>query len=130
MNDSQSWASLPESIKRQAAPDMLRGERWFHFGRPVQHPGTAELAKWAGTAPASVTPPAPQKPAGEAASARTPRVRRQSQPARMTCREKREAADNAIRSHPDKGNRELARLAGVTHPFIAKRRRFMLRSVD
>ena len=29
---------LPEHIKRQAAPDMLRGVEWHYHGRPVENP--------------------------------------------------------------------------------------------
>jgi hypothetical protein len=48
MNATQSWAGLPDHIKRQAAPDMLAGKGWYHFGRLIEHPGADELRRWAG----------------------------------------------------------------------------------
>jgi CMP-2-keto-3-deoxyoctulosonic acid synthetase len=47
MNPSiQTWDSLPESIKRQAAPEMLAGAVWSYFGRPVERPRDSELTRW------------------------------------------------------------------------------------
>jgi len=46
MSAIQSWSGLPEHIKRQAAPDMLRGVQWQFWGVPVMNPGEEELLRW------------------------------------------------------------------------------------
>jgi hypothetical protein len=46
MSSIQSWSGLPEHIKRQAAPDMLRGVQWHFWGVPVANPGNEELLRW------------------------------------------------------------------------------------
>ena len=43
MSAIQSWSGLPEHIKRQAAPDMLRGVEWQFWGVPAMNPGKEEL---------------------------------------------------------------------------------------
>jgi hypothetical protein len=46
MRAIQSWSGLPEHIKRQAAPEMLRGVEWHFWGLPVMNPGEEELLRW------------------------------------------------------------------------------------
>ena len=121
MNTTQSWSGLPDHIKRQAAPDMLAGKGWYFFGCKIEHPGVDELRRWDGTEPRS-----PQAGAESVTSIRTaePNISRQKgEP--MTRQQKRDAVDEALSSNvnvtiPD---RELARKLGVSHTFIALRRR-------
>jgi len=128
MNSTQSWAGLPDSIKRQAAPDMLAGKDWYHFGNRIENPGADELRRWAGVAPQS--PQAGAEVAGSIApSPGQPEARQRAHSANLrprkpvTRQEKREAVDLAIFKNPDLPDRELARLLGVSHTFVAMRRR-------
>lgn len=91
----QPWASLPESTKRAAAPDMLAGKRWMHYGREIENPGAAELRRWL---------PLPAFPAPRSNA------------------DKRAAALALLRHDRRMSNREVARLAGVSHTFVAKLR--------
>lgn len=115
MNTTQSWAGVPDDIKRQAAPDMLAGKTWMHWGRRIEHPGADELRKWAGLAPQSAQ--AGAEVAGSIGTAE-PNISE-----RMTREGKRQAVDSALAAHPAMSNRELARKLGVSHAFIALRRR-------
>lgn len=149
MTTTQSWAGLPDSIKRQAAPDMLAGKGWYHFGRMIEHPGADELRRWAGLAPqspqagATVAGSIRTAEAGVSAEIRThartapenpapldqPGARQRAHSANprprkpVTRQEKREAVDLALPTNADTPDRELARLLGVSHTFIAMRRR-------
>ena len=60
MNTVQSWSGLPDFIKRQASPDMLRGVEWHYYGRPVVNPGKEELRRWVAPS-AAETPLLPQQ---------------------------------------------------------------------
>jgi len=97
----QSWASLPDSVKRQAAPDMLDGGAWAFYGRQVQHPGIAELRRWL---------PLPEFP-----------------PARSNA-DKRRAVAEAVKIMPRASTREIARMTGTSHRFVALLRRGERRS--
>jgi hypothetical protein len=44
MSAIQSWSGLPEHIKRQAAPAMLRGVEWQFYGVPVANPWQGRIA--------------------------------------------------------------------------------------
>lgn len=92
----QPWAPLPETIKREAAPEMLAGKSWVHFGRPVEHPGDRELGRWL---------PMPSFP-----------------PHRSNA-DKKAAVLALLARDWRMSNREIARLAGCSHPFAAKIRR-------
>lgn len=92
----QSWQSLPETIKRQAAPDMLTGKRWMHFGCEIENPGERELRRWL---------PMPSFP-----------------PHRSNLDKK--AAVLALLSRDWRmSNREIARMTGTSHTFVANVRR-------
>jgi hypothetical protein len=118
MNATQSWAGLPDHIKRQAAPDMQDGKGWYYFGKKVEHPGADELRRWAGIAPQS-----PQEGAKVAGSI-TAAERGFLLASRTRTREgKRQAVDAALGEHPDASNRKIARITSTTHPFVALRRR-------
>ena len=91
----QPWASLPESFKRDAAAGMLAGKSWFHYGREIENPGDRELRRWL---------PLP------------------AFPGHRTNADKRAAALELLRHDHRMSNREVARLAGVSHTFVAKLR--------
>jgi hypothetical protein len=93
MNPStQSWASLPDSIKRQAAPEMLAGAVWSYFGRPVERPRDSELTRW-------LPPPVC--------------------PARRTNAEKRSDVLAALKVMPRASLRAVANQTGTSHQFVA-----------
>ncbi len=142
MTTTQRWAGLPDSIKRQAAPDMLAGGGWYHHGRLIEHPGADELRRWAGngSSPEEIPKPshapartAPQEPAPVAGNTMMapgqPEARQRAHSANphprkpTTRQEKRDAVDRALPTNADTPDRELARLLGVSHTFIAMRRR-------
>ncbi len=168
MNTTQSWAGLPDHIKRQAAPDMLAGGGWYHHGRLIEHPGGDELRRWAGIAPQSpqagaevagsieateagvfgqirapartapqntamiagdVVPAPGQPEARHGAHSANPRPRNFDTDTRpragkpMTRQEKRDAVDLSLSENGSPPDRERARLLGVSHTFVALRRR-------
>lgn len=96
MNDQpsrQPWASLPDSVKAEAAVGMLAGKTWFHFGREIENPGEHELRRWL---------PLPAFPA----------ARRNAD---------KQAAVLALLRHDWRmSNREIGRRAGCSHAFVAK----------
>lgn len=109
MTTTQSWAGLPDHLKRQAAPDMLAGKAWMYFGNWIEHPGADELRRWVVIAP--------QSPQAGAAVANT-------RPRKPTTRqEKRDAVDLALLKNAELPDREHGRILGVSHTFIAMRRR-------
>ena len=115
MNSTRSWAGLPEHIKREAAPDMLAGTDWYLYGCKIEHPGVDELRRW--VAENTVTAPC-QSEARQSAHRAKNRT-----PKRMTQQEKRDAVDQALSSNVNVPDRELARRPGLSHAFIALRRR-------
>jgi hypothetical protein len=88
----QTWDSLPESIKRQAAPEMLAGAVWSYFGRPVERPRDSELTRW-------IPPPVC--------------------PARRTNAEKRRDVLAALKVMPRASLRAVAKQTGTSHQFVA-----------
>ena len=128
MNTTQSWSGVPDHIKRQAAPDMLAGKVWMYYGNRIEHPGADELRQWAGVVSASpqnpptiagnVTPASGQPEARPRAHGANPSPRRL-----MTRQQKRHAVDEALLKNAEIPDRELARKLGVSHTFIALRRR-------
>lgn len=119
MSTTQSWAGLPDDIKRQAAPDMLAGKGWYWVMRLVENPGADELRKWAGLAPQS--PQAGADVAGSITAAEPNISPNKGEP--MTRQQKRDAVNQALSSDVTISDRELARKLGVSHTFIALRRR-------
>jgi hypothetical protein len=117
--DLQSWCGLPDHFKRQAAPDMLAGKVWWHWGKKIEHPGEAELLRWAGdSAPSKASmPPAPETRAhgDSGAIGGAPRPR--------TIRAKRQAVTDALARHPELSAREIARLTDTSHRFVSLLRR-------
>ena len=93
MNPSiQSWASLPDHLKSQAAVGMLAGEVWSYFGKPVERPRDSELTRW-------IPPPVC--------------------PARRTNADKRRDVLAALKSMPRASARAIARHTGTSHTFVS-----------
>ena len=132
MSTFQSWSGLPDFIKRQAAPDMLRGMQWYFYGMPVVNPGQEELLRWV---PDSVrqflrlprnqgnlvheriiTPEKQQILTAAPAKTPPPAVYRSN-------RNKLRDVEAALRANPAESNRAIAAMTGTTHPFVAKTRR-------
>lgn len=105
MSTTQSWAGLPDHIKRQAAPAMLEGKRWHFYGLPVEMPGQDELRKWA-----AIAPERPLSDAGDRG--------RVSAPYRGNA-DKRQDGEAALKAAPGASNRMIARKTGTTHPFVS-----------
>jgi hypothetical protein len=134
MRAIQSWSGLPEHIKRQAAPEMLRGVEWHFYGVPVANPGKEELLRWVTD---SVRPLLELLEGGNRGNlvqkTSTASEKRQiasptlaEAPAAAVYRSNRDKGrdvEAALRADPAKSNREIARETGTTHPFVAKRRR-------
>jgi len=94
--EKQSWASLPDSVKRQASADLLAGKSWIYWGRPVEAPSEEELMVWLPV----------NRSEGHYGNA-----------------DKRRAVQQALAINPGASNRQIARETGTTHPFVAKLRR-------
>lgn len=93
MNPSiQSWDSLPDHIKQQAALEMLAGAVWSYFGKPVERPRDSELMRW-------VPPPVC--------------------PARRTNADKRRDVIATLKVMPRASLRAVARQTGTSHQFVA-----------
>jgi hypothetical protein len=88
----QSWASLPDHIKQQAAPELLSGAAWSYFGKPVERPRDSELARW-------IPPPVC--------------------PARRTNADKRRDVLAALKLMPRASLRAVARQTGTSHQLVA-----------
>ena len=88
----QTWDSLPESIKRQAAPEMLAGAVWSYFGKVVERPRDSELSRW-------IPPPVC--------------------PARRTNAEKRSDVLAVLKVMPRASLRAVAKQTGTSHQFVA-----------
>jgi hypothetical protein len=126
------FQKLPDSTKPEAAAALLAGKTWFHWGRETEHPGDDELKRW-------IPAPAGKGFAGicetDSATSRAPASGNDSTSGMMkiadVCkypeggiqRLKRKRADILLAARPELSDRELARLAGVSHTYIAKRRR-------
>lgn len=93
MNPSiQSWALLPDHIKKQAAPEMLAGAAWSYFGKPVERPRDSELTRW-------IPPPVCA--------------------ARRTNTDKRKDVIAMLKVMPRASLRAVARQTGTSHQFVA-----------
>ena len=93
MNPSiQSWASLPDHIKPQAAVEMLSGAAWSYFGKTVERPRDSELTRW-------IPPPVC--------------------PARRTNADKRRDVLTTLKSMPRASARAIARHTGTSHTFVS-----------
>ena len=88
----QTWASLPDHIKPQAAVEMLAGAAWSYFGKPVERPRDSELMRW-------VPPPVC--------------------PARRTNADKRRDVLATLKTMPRASVRAVARHTGTSHTFVS-----------
>jgi hypothetical protein len=123
------FQKLPDSIKPEAAAALLAGKTWFHWGRETEHPGDEELCRWilpgefvgiCGTDSATFRATAS---GNDSTSGMMKNVEVCKYPEASIQRLKRKRADILLAARADLSNRELARLAGVSHTYIAKRRR-------
>jgi hypothetical protein len=123
---------LPDNTKPEAAAALLAGKTWFHWGHQAEHPGDDELKRWipasagngfvgiCGTDSATSRAPAS---GNDSTSGMMKNVKVCKYPEGGIQRLKRKRADILLAARADLSNRELARLAGVSHTYIAKRRR-------
>lgn len=122
------FQKLPDSIKPEAAAALLAGKTWFHWGNQAEHPGDDELKRWipapAGNGFAGICETDSAAPAGNKSSGamlRNDDISRHRESVPQA--KKRFLADCLISAKPNLSNRELARVAGVSHTYIANRRR-------
>jgi hypothetical protein len=123
------FQKLPDSTKPEAAAALLAGKTWFHWGRETEHPGDDELKRWilpgefVGICETdSETSRAPAS-GNDSTSGMMKNVKVCKYPEGGIQRLKRKRADILLAARPDLSDRELARLAGVSHTYIARRRR-------
>jgi hypothetical protein len=114
MNSLIPFEKLPESVRPEAARSMLAGDIWIYWGDTVRETDPELLRYWAARAPDATQPIAETASKAEAPA---PII------GRLTTAAKRAAVDSELQRNPARGDRELARLLGVSHPFVAKRRR-------
>jgi|GEM_PF-1667043 len=135
------FEKLPDHLKPQAAPDILAGKTWFYYGNLVESPGADELRRWIPNARGFVAicgsesatngndfvsicetesaAPAGNKSSGAMFKNADISRNRESVPHAK----KRILADALIAMKSNLSNRELARVAGVSHTYIANRRK-------
>ena len=119
---------LPDSIKPEAAAALLAGKTWFHWGNQAKHPGDDELKRWipasAGNGFVGICGTDSAAPSGNKSSGAMMKNADISRKlAAVPHAKKRFLADCLIAAKPKLSNRELARVAGVSHTYIAHRRR-------
>ncbi|MFM8831945.1 MAG: hypothetical protein ACKOHM_13190 [Spartobacteria bacterium] len=122
------FQKLPDSTKPEAAAAMLAGKTWFHWGEQVEHPGDDELKRWipspAGNGFVGICGRDSAVPAGNKSSGamfKNADVSRNREP--VPHAKKRILADALIAMKPNLSNRQLARVAGVSHTYISNRRK-------
>jgi hypothetical protein len=124
MSATQSWHGLPEHIKRQAAPDMLRGVQWQFWGVPVMNPGEEELLRWVPYSGQRVMELLEKGNRGNLVQRTRAALEKPQTPTLYRSnRDKGRDVEAALRADPAKSNRAIARETGTTHPFVAKLRR-------
>ena len=123
------FQKLPDSTKPEAAAAMLAGKTWMHWGQETEHPGNDELFRWilpgefVGICETdSATSRAPAS-GNDSISGMMKNVKVCKHPEGGIQHLKRKRADILLAARADLSDRELARLAGVSHTYIAKRRR-------
>ena len=122
------FQKLPDSIKPEAAAAMLTGKTWFHWGNQAEHPSDDELQRWipspadnrfVGISGKNSASLAGNKSSGAMFRNDDVSLKRAS----VSHAKKRFLADRLIASKPRLSNRELARVGGVSHTFISRRRK-------
>jgi hypothetical protein len=119
MNSLIPFEKLPESLRPEAARSMLAGGTWMHWGNIVAETDRSLLEFWAAHAPTSV----------QEAPHVAGKVSTLAPPPKLTNAAKRAAVDSELRRNPGRGDRELARFLGVSHRYIALRRRVIIGNV-
>ena len=117
------FQKLPDSIKPEAASAILDGKAWYHWGKEIERPSDYELRLW--VAPRKVIGGNIDKTFvalcggafGEPHNFKTLPSKRGIQALN------RKRADVLIAARPELSDRELARLAGVSHTYIGMRRK-------
>ena len=123
------FQKLPDPMKPEAAAAMLAGRDWYHYGSRVEIPDVEELKRWihhgefvgiCGTDSATSRASA----SGNDSTSGVMKIADVCKyPKGGIQRLKRQRADILLAARPDLSDRELARLAGTSHTYIAKRRR-------
>lgn len=111
------FQKLPDHLKSKAAPEILVGRDWYYYGSRVETLGEEELKRWI---PAD---PHASASGNDSTSGMMKIADVCKYPKGGIQRLKRQRADILLASRADLSDRELARLAGVSHTYIAKRRR-------
>lgn len=123
------FQKLPDSIKPEAAAALLAGKTWFHWGNQSEHPGDDELKRWilpgefVGICETDSATSRALASGNDSTSGMMKIADVCKYPEGGIQRLKRKRADILLAARADLSNRELARLAGVSHTYIAKRRR-------
>jgi hypothetical protein len=139
------FSELPDHAKRRAAPDIAQGLQWGWYGKRVDAPDVNELNRWlphargfvanCGSKPSSSdnafvgicgtdsATSLASASGNDSASEMLKIVKVCKYPKAGIQRLKRKRADILLAARADLSDRELARLAGVSHTYIAKRRR-------
>jgi hypothetical protein len=113
MSKEIPFTNLPEPLRPEAARSMLAGGTWMYWGDIVAETDRSLLEFWAAQAPTSA-----QEAPSVADKVSTP-----APLPKLTNAAKRAAVDSELRRNPDRGDRELARFLGVSHRYVALRRR-------
>ena len=122
------FRKLPDSIKPEAAAALLAGKTWFHWGRETEHPGDEELCRWilpgefVGICETDSATSRALASGNDSTSGMMKNVEVCKYPEGGIQRLKRKRADILLAARPELSDRELARLAGVSHTFISRRR--------
>ncbi len=117
------FQKLPDSIKPEAAASILDGKTWMHWGQEIERPSDDELRRWVASRKvirgniAKTFVALCDTDFGKSRNFTT------LPPQHGIQALKRKRADVLIAARPELSDRELARLAGVSHTYIAMRRK-------
>jgi hypothetical protein len=117
------FQKLPDSIKPEAAASMLAGMTWMHWGQEIERPSDDELRRWVASRKVirgNIAKTFVALCCSDFGKSRNFTTR---PPQHGIQALKRKRADVLIAARPELSDRELASLAGVSHTYIAKRRR-------
>lgn len=135
------FSELPDHAKRRAAPEIAQGLQWGWYGKLVEPPDKNELNRWIPDAERFVAICGSERsltesgfvgicetdsasPAGNISSGEMMKnAEVSSKRVSVPHAKKRFIADCLIAAKPDLSNRELARMGGLSHTYIANRRK-------
>jgi hypothetical protein len=117
------FQQLPDSFKPEAAAAILDGKTWMHWGQEIERPSDNELRRWVTSRNAIRGNIAKTFVALCGGAFGEPHNFKTLPPNRGIQALKRKRADVLLAAKPQLSDRELARLAGVSHTYIAKRRK-------